>query len=160
MVMMLLGAIALAGSAVAAFAENTTLVFVFAGLMGLSSTLIRPALQALLPSLVRTPDELIASNGATSTIESIGTLIGPLFAGVLVSIADVGSRSLSVEELLLAGAALMARVRVESSIELTSAAENESVGRIVTAGFRTVTRTPRARLVVALMVAQSSYGVA
>ena len=155
MVMMLLGAIALAGSAVAAFAENTTLVFVFAGLMGLSSTLIRPALQALLPSLVRTPDELIASNGATSTIESIGTLIGPLFAGVLVSIADVGLAFAFGGGLLLTGAALMARVRVESSIELTSAAENESVGRLVTAGFRTVTRTPRARLVVLLMVAQS-----
>jgi MFS family permease len=155
MVMMLVGAIALAGSAVAAFAENTTLVFVFAALVGLSSTLIRPALQALLPSLVRTPDELIASNGATSTIESIGTLIGPLFAGVLVSIADVGLAFAFGGGLLLAGAALMARVKVESSIELTSAAENESVGQLVTAGFRTVTRTPRARLVVALMVAQS-----
>ena len=55
MVMMLLGAIALAASALAAFAENTTLVFVFAALVGLSSTLIRPALQALLPSLVRPP---------------------------------------------------------------------------------------------------------
>jgi MFS family permease len=155
MVMMLVGAIALAASAVAAFAENTTLVFVFAGLVGLSSTLIRPALQALLPSLVRTPDELIASNGATSTIESIGTLVGPLFAGVLVSIADVGLAFACGGALLLTGAVLMARVRVVSSIELTSAAGHESVGRLVTAGFRTVTRTPRARLVVTLMVAQS-----
>jgi MFS family permease len=155
LVMMLVGALALAASAAAAFAEDRTLVFVFAGLMGLSSTLIRPALQALLPSLVRTPDELIASNGATSTIESIGTLIGPLLAGVLVSIADVGLAFTFGAALLLAGAALLARVKVESSIELTSAADDESVGRLVTAGFRTVTRTPRARLVVALMVAQS-----
>jgi MFS family permease len=155
MVMMLIGAIALAASAVAAFAENTTLVFVFAGLVGLSSTLIRPALQALLPSLVRTPEELIASNGATSTIESIGTLVGPLFAGVLVSIANVGLAFTCGGALLLTGAALMARVKVESSIELTNAAGHESLGRLVTAGFRTVTRTPRARLVVALMVVQS-----
>ncbi|MGZ4355380.1 MAG: MFS transporter [Gaiellaceae bacterium] len=155
MVMMLVGAIALGASAVAAFAENTTLVFVFAALVGLSSTLIRPALQALLPSLVRTPDELIASNGATSTIESIGTLVGPLFAGVLVSIANVGLAFTFGGVLLLTGAALMARVRVESSIELTSATGHESVGRLVTAGFRTVTGTPRARLVVALMVVQS-----
>ena len=155
MVMMLIGAIALAASAVAAFAENTTLVFVFAGLVGLSSTLIRPALQALLPSLVRTPEELIASNGATSTIESIGTLVGPLFAGVLVSSANVGLAFTCGGVLLLTGAALMARVRVESSIELTNTAGHESVGRLVTAGFRTVTRTPRARLVVALMVVQS-----
>jgi MFS family permease len=155
LLMMLVGALALAASAAAAFAENRTLVFVFAGLVGLSSTLIRPALQALLPSLVRTPDELIASNAATSTIESIGTLIGPLLAGVLVSIADVGLAFIFGAVLLLTGAALLARVRVASSIELTSAADQESVRRLVTAGFRTVIRTPRARLVVALMVAQT-----
>jgi MFS family permease len=155
LVMMLVGAIALAASAAAAFAENRTLVFIFAGVMGLSSTLIRPALQALLPSLVRTPDELIASNGATSTIESIGTLIGPLLAGVLVSLANVGLAFVLGAVLLLAGAALLARVSVESRIELASAADYESVGRVVTAGFRTVARTPGARLVVLLMVAQS-----
>jgi len=155
LVMMLVGAIALAASAAAAFAENRALVFAFAGVMGLSSTLIRPALQALLPSLVRTPDELIASNGATSTIESIGTLIGPLLAGVLVSLANVGLAFVFGAVLLLAGAALLARVSVESRIELASAADSESVGRVVTAGFRTVARTPGARLVVLLMVAQS-----
>jgi MFS family permease len=155
LVMMLVGAIALAASAAAAFAESRTLVFVFAGVMGLSSTLIRPALQALLPSLVRTPDELIASNGATSTIESIGTLIGPLLAGVLVSLANVGLAFVLGAVLLLAGAALLARVKVESRIELASAADYESVRRVVTAGFRTVARTPGARLVVLLMVAQS-----
>ena len=155
LVMMLVGAIALAASAAAAFAESKTLVFAFAALVGLSSTLIRPALQALLPSLVRTPDELIASNGATSTIESIGTLIGPLLAGVLVSLADVGLAFIFGAAVFLTGAALMARVRVESSIELTSGADQESVRRLVTAGFRTVALTPGARLVVALMVAQS-----
>ena len=36
--------------------------------------------------------ELIAANGATSTIESLGTLLGPLGAGVLVAFADVGAR--------------------------------------------------------------------
>jgi hypothetical protein len=53
------------------------------------------------------------------------------------------------------GAALLARVSVESSIELTSTAEHETVRRLVTAGFRTVAVTPGARLVVVLMVAQS-----
>jgi MFS family permease len=151
----LVGAIALAASAAAAFAENRILVFVFAGVVGLSSTLIRPALQALLPSLVRTPEELIASNGATSTIESIGTLIGPLLAGVLVSLANVGLAFIVSAALLLAGAALLARVSVESRIELASAADHESVRRLVTAGFRTVARTPRARLVVSLIIAQT-----
>ena len=151
----LVGALALAGSAAAAFAGNRTLVFAFAAVVGLSTTLIRPALQALLPSLVSTPDELIASNGATSTIESIGALIGPLLAGVLVSLADVGLVFTVGAVVLLAGAALLARVSVESRIDLTSAAHQHGVRRLVTAGFRTVARTPRARLVVSLIVAQT-----
>lgn len=68
----LLGAAGLAASAAAAFADQHILVYAFAAVVGLSSTLIRPTLQALLPSLARTPQELIASNGATSTIESVG----------------------------------------------------------------------------------------
>jgi MFS family permease len=151
----LVGAVALAASAAAAWAEDRTLVFVFAGVVGLSSTLIRPALQALLPSLVRTPDELIAANGATSTIESIGTLIGPLLAGVLVSLANVGLAFILAAVLLLAGAALLARVSVESRIDLTSGTDHEGVRRLVTAGFRTVACTPGARLVVSLIVAQT-----
>jgi MFS family permease len=153
--MTLVGAIALIASAAAAFAEDRTLVFVFAAVVGLSSTLIRPALQALLPSLVRTPDELIAANGATSTIESIGTLIGPLLAGLLVSLADVGLAFILGAALLLAGAALLARVSVTTRIDVRSAADHGGLRQLVTAGFRTVARTPRARLVVSLIVAQT-----
>ena len=115
----LVGAGALAASAAAAFADNRVLVFAFASVVGLASTLIRPALQALLPSLARTPEELIASNGATSTIESIGTLVGPVFAGVFVSLADVATVFVLGAAALLAGAVLLARVSVESRVGLT-----------------------------------------
>ena len=84
LVMTLLSSAALAGSAVAFYANLDVLVFAFAAVLGLAITLIRPAMQALLPSLARTPTELIASNAATSTIESLGTLLGPVLAGVLV----------------------------------------------------------------------------
>ena len=71
--MSLVGSLALGASAAAAYADAVVLVFAFAALFGLACTLIRPTLQALLPSLARTPEELIASNAATSTIESLGT---------------------------------------------------------------------------------------
>src|SRR5438045_3397850 len=70
--------------------RNHLLIYALAGVVGVTSTLFRPALQAILPSLARTPEELIASNGASSTIESLGTLGGPLLAGVLVATADPG----------------------------------------------------------------------
>jgi MFS family permease len=153
--MTLVGAIALAGSAAAAWAHSRTLVFVFAGVVGLSATLIRPALQALLPSLARTPEELIASNCATSTIESVGTLIGPLCAGVLVALGDVGLVFALGAGVLLAGAALLARVSVESRIELATRDDRASMRRMIVGGIETVAHTPRARLVVGLIVAQT-----
>jgi MFS family permease len=153
--MALIGAGALAGSGAAAYAGDRVLVFVFAAVVGLSSTLIRPALQALLPSLARTPDELIASNGATSTIESLGTLVGPFCAGVLVSRADVAVVFVVAAATLLVAAALMARVRVEGRINLMASAEDESAREMLAAGFRTIAETPGARMILGLVAAQT-----
>jgi MFS family permease len=149
----LVALIALAGSAAAFFADMTILVFAFAGLLGVATTLIRPALQALLPSLARTPEELIASNGATSTIESLGTLVGPLGAGVLVAVADAGLVFLVAAALLVPAAVLLARVQVEGRVEL--AAEQGQTREMLAAGFRTITSAPRTRLVAALILAQT-----
>ena len=151
----LLGAGALAASAAAAFADDRVLVFAFASVVGLASTLIRPALQALLPSLARTPEELIASNGATSTVESVGTLVGPVIAGVFVSIADVAAVFALGACALVVGAVLLARVKVETRDDLSPEIDRESLRRMFTDGFRTVVRTGSARLVVGLIVAQT-----
>jgi MFS family permease len=155
MMLTLVGAAALAASAAAAYAGDRILVFAFASVVGLASTLIRPALQALLPSLARTPEELIASNGATSTVESVGTLVGPLLAGVLVSLADVAVVFVLGAAALLVGAVLLARVSVQSRVGLTAEIGRESIQRMVTDGFRTVVHTRSARLVVGLIVAQT-----
>ena len=152
----LVGSLALGGSAAAAFADAELLVFAFAALVGLASTLIRPTLQALLPSLARTPAELIASNGATSTIESLGTLLGPLLAGVLVSVADVGLVFAVGAGGLLLAAVFLSRVRVEGGIDLAAATDDEGGARqVLAAGFRAIARSPRPRLVVALIVTQT-----
>jgi MFS family permease len=153
--MMLVGAVALGASAAAFYADSVALVFASAALLGLSVTLIRPALQALLPSLARTPEELIAANGATSTIESLGTLLGPLLAGVLVSLADAGVVFAAGAGVLLVAAIVLSRLHVEGPVELASARDEGGVRRLVAAGFRAIARSPRARLVVGLIVAQT-----
>ena len=154
--MSLLGSLALGASAAAAYADAVVLVFAFAALFGLACTLIGPTLHALLPSLARTPEELIASNAATSTIESLGTLVGPLLAGVLVSVADVGLVFALGAAALLLGAAFLALVRVEGGIDLAAAAAAEGgARRVLVAGFRTIARAPRARLVISLIAAQA-----
>jgi MFS family permease len=152
--MTLIGSIALSFSALAAFADLAVGVYAFAGLLGLTTTLIRPTLQALLPSLARTPEELIASNGATSTIESLGTLVGPLLAGVLVALADPGLVFTVGAALLFVAAAPLTRVRVEGRVTLAAIGE-ESLRRVLAAGFRAIVDAPRARLVTTLIIAQT-----
>ena len=103
----LLGAAALVVSAAGAAAWTIAIIVFAAGsAVGVCSTLFRPALVALLPSLARTAMELIAANGATSTIESLGTLLGPLGAGVLVAFADVAAVFAASAAALLVSAAL------------------------------------------------------
>jgi MFS family permease len=152
--MALIGAAALGASGAAAFAGSQVLVFGLAAVVGLSSTLFRPALQALLPSLARTPEELIAANGATSTIESLGTLGGPVVAGVLVSVADVGAVFVVGGVAMAVGTGLLARVRVEGRVELVSG-QGRRARRMLVAGFRAITSAPRTRLLVGLVLAQT-----
>jgi MFS family permease len=155
LVMTLLASAALAGSAVAFYANLELLVFAFAAVLGLAVTLIRPALQALLPSLARTPEELIASNAATSTIESLGTLLGPVLAGLLVAGADAGIVfAIGAAALALAAIPLW-RVSVEGRAGLPLAVDEGGALPVLAAGFRTIARARGARLVVGLIVAQT-----
>ena len=150
----LAGAAALALSATAASTGSAeALVYALAGVVGVAATLIRPALQALLPSLARTPSELIAANGATSSVESVGTLAGPLVAGVLVSQTDVATAFAVAAAASLTAAALFTRVRAEGRVAFAG----KFVGgawRDVVAGLRVVAGAPRPRLVVGLFAAQ------
>ena len=149
----LVASVALGASAIAFVLDVASLVFAFAALLGFAVTLIRPALQALLPSLARTPEELIASNGATSTVESFGTLVGPLLAGVLVSVADAGVVFAVGAVAFLVGAVLLLGVRVEDRVSLV--APGESARNALAAGFGAIARLPRVRLVVSLIFAQA-----
>ena len=127
LVIALAGAAALAASGAAFFAGRSQVaIYLLAGVVGITSTLFRPALQAILPSLARTPEELIASNGATSTIESLGMLAGPLLAGVLVALADPGVVFFVAAGALLVAAGLLARVHCEGRIQLADVARFES----------------------------------
>jgi len=155
-VVSLAGSAALGGSAAAFFVSRSELiVFALAAVVGVTSTIFRPALQATLPSLARTPQELIASNGATSTFESLGTLLGPLVAGILVSVANAGVVFLVAAAALLVAAGLLQRVQVEGRIQATPAAEMPQPRELLAGGFRAVVSEPRTRLLVFLTTAQS-----
>ncbi len=149
--LVLLGAGALIVSTVGAAMGERTIVFVSGSVVGVCSTLFRPALVALLPSLAHTARELIAANGAASTIESLGTLLGPLVAGLLVAVASVQAVFVAGAAALLVAGALLARVSVEGRVP------GAAVGVRVDAwqGFTAIGEVPRARLLVGVIASQT-----
>jgi MFS family permease len=149
----LAAAAALAVSAAAFYAGRAEIpIYALAGLLAIFSTLLRPTLAALLPSLATTPEELVAANGASLTTESLGTLAGPILAGVIVSTVDAGAVFAGAAGVYLIAAALVRGVRVEGP------AAQLAIGRPTEelfGGFRVVAREPQPRLLIALFAAQT-----
>ena len=85
---------ALAGAAVSVGVFDLAApAYACAALATLAHTLYRPAHSALLPSLCTTPAELTSANVVRGLLDSFSALLGPLAAGGLVALLDVGAPS-------------------------------------------------------------------
>jgi MFS family permease len=74
------------GAVAVAIAFGTpVVVFVLAPLTSLSFTVTRPPQAALLPAIVRTPDELTAANVMTGWTDAAAALVGPAVVGLLLT---------------------------------------------------------------------------
>ena len=89
-------------------------VFVLATLAPLVGAPFRPAVAALTPKLVNTPDELTAANGTASTIESLAFFFGPAIGAILVTAIGVPIVVVFNALTFLWSAALVSRIRVPS----------------------------------------------
>jgi MFS family permease len=143
------------GAAVAAFSDAPPIVvYVLAGLVGVAATAFRPAEAALIPTLARTPEELTAANVAASTIESVGIFGGPALGGLLLAATGPGTVFVVTAGLLLWSAFVVAGIR---PVAEPKAAEREAVSVLeeLLAGFWTIARQRRLRLLVGLFAAQT-----
>jgi MFS family permease len=149
-----LGASALSGSAVAyALGPNAASIYALAAVVAVASTLFRPAHQALLPSLASTPEELVAANGASATLESLGTFAGPVLSGVLLATADAGWVFAGASAMLTLAAFLVSGIRVPGGRLVGS--EERNLRAHALGGFRVLASEPGPRLVVLLMITQA-----
>jgi MFS family permease len=131
--------------------RNEAAIFAFAAAHAVVSTLCRPAVAALLPSLATTPQQLVAASSVSLTLEGVGTLAGPLIAGVVIETAGVGVVFAFGAVAYVAAALTLAAVHVEGRLRFAhNRAESD-----LTAGFRLLAREPNPRLIVALFIAQT-----
>ena len=127
---------AYAGAVVAATAVTTT----------------RPAQSALIPSVAATPDQLTAANVVGGWMEAAGVAAAGLLAGVLISLAGVGSVFAVCAGLGLLAALLVAGLRTPP---LAAKADADAGAAGVPEGLRLAVRQPRLRLMLALLTADA-----
>jgi MFS family permease len=143
------------GAAVAVYSDAPPIViYTLAALVGVAATAFRPAEAALIPALARTPEELTAANVAASTIESIGLFGGPALGGLLLALTSPGFVFIVTASMLLWSAVLLAGVRPVAK-ERGEEREPSSVVDELLAGFRTIARERRLRLLVGLFGVQT-----
>ena len=118
-------------------------VFVLATLTSLVGGAFRPAQRALMPALANRPEELTASNGTSSTLESLAFFVGPALGALLLGVADVQVVFLLNAGTFLWSAAFVAGVRVPAAAAPAPPAEDEVEPSFLTetlAGFRLILR--------------------
>ncbi|TMM05347.1 MAG: MFS transporter [Actinobacteria bacterium] len=129
-------------------------VYLLAVLVMLVSQAFQPAESALLPTLAESPEELAAANVANSTIEAAGYFVGPALGGVLLAVSNVETVFVMTAVAFLWSAAMLALIRLPEP-EPGGEAARGSWQHEALAGFRTIWRDSRLRLIIALFAAQT-----
>jgi MFS family permease len=127
-------------------------VYAIAPLDALLGVMHRPTHMPLMPALARSPEELVASNVASSTFEGIGTLIGPALGGVLIAYATP-AWGFGVSALVFAAAALSVS-GIQPAQELRRQIQRGGLMATLFGGMRALVTYPRAGLIVALFWGQ------
>jgi MFS family permease len=129
-------------------------VYAIVGVASIAGTVFRPAQAALLPSLVRTPQELTAANVASSTVESIGIFVGPAVGGVLLAFTSVEVVFLvnALSYVWSAGLVLGIHTQPPEPVEVEA---RPSFISEMTAGAARIALEPKLRLLTGLYAAQT-----
>ena len=130
-------------------------LYALAGVLAVLATLTQPTISALMPSLARTPEELVAANGVAETTKSLGTLVGPVVAGVIVAAYDSGAVFAAAAAMYAVAAMLLASISVVGRLPRTSGGEPTRIRGDLVAGLHVAAREPGPRLIIALIGAQA-----
>jgi MFS family permease len=121
----------------------------------LTSTLLRPAVNALVPQVIDRPEDLAVANSTYSLVEAAGSLLGPLLSGALVSTLGTTPRYLVVAAVFAVAALLGATIRTDFRPAERAAGSRWHRLLEPLAGFPALFGPRRLRIVFAIFLAQS-----
>jgi MFS family permease len=132
-------------------------VYILATITTIVGTVFRPAEAALLPTIARSPDELTACNVCSSTLDSVGSFIGPALGALLLVVG--GTATVFTVTAVTFGWSALHVMRIRAPAPTGSGGTHErregSAGEELLAGIRAINREPRLRLLIGLYGAQT-----
>lgn len=133
------------------------IVLLLAGLESAFLGVHRPAQNALLPWLARTPDELAAANVVSSLLEGTAVFVGPLLVGIALAVSGAAAATAVATALMLASVAALARLRVAGQQVPTRSAGSPArqVVDDLVGGIRIYPATPGTTTLLGLAFAQT-----
>jgi MFS family permease len=131
---------------------SNAFVYVAAAAAATSIVLTRPVHNAIIPELADGPEQITASNAATSTVEGVAVFVGPILTGVLLTIWGPGSVFLSLGAASLLSVLLTQHLPLRRTIGGVRRAQ--SALRDTVAGLRELRRDAAALLLTAVVGAQ------
>lgn len=149
----------LVAAAAACIAADTPAapVYVLATVTAMLGSVFRPAQAALLPTIAERAEELTASNGVSSTLESLAFFVGPALGAGLLTITGVEVVLLVDAATFLWSAGLIARIapRPADDDDREEPADEQGAVREMLAGFAEIRGDRDLQLVGVLVCAQT-----
>jgi MFS family permease len=136
----------------AATAQSLWAVVAVAAAGSLGGSLFKSGLRALMSQVVRTPAELVTANATYAALEGVGTVVGPVLAGLLLSALTPAAALASLSVIFVVGAVASAAVRTAFQVPRRTAPLGlRDAGR----GFAELLK-PQLRGMFAVFMAQST----
>jgi MFS family permease len=120
-------------------------VILFAAASSAAATAPRPALEALMPALASTPDELVRATAAWSATDSVGFLIGGGAGGIAIALIGTAAVTAIAAALFAAAAILALALPWVKATEADESEEEEGGLRDALAGIRALGHAPLLR---------------
>ena len=124
---------------------------------GLLIGMHRATTLSFMPGLARSPEELLAGNAVVSLGEGSGNLIGPVIAGVLLTISGPPAGLAAAAAVYVGAAVVVLSIRAPMTRQRPAAADGGVGSRVAAAlgGFAALRQHPSAGLLVALFGSQT-----
>jgi len=139
---------------VTALGAPALLVYGLAVLSTVAGSVFRPAEAALLPTIARSPEELTAANVSSSTIDSVGSFVGPALGALVLALQGPALVFALTAAACAWSASCIARVHGPAPGPIAKDEVTNDTGGLL-AGVRAIRREPRLQLLIGLYGAQT-----